>query len=295
MVALALVLGLCLPTGAQEPPSERFRYRFEPNHQSRYRVSAQMSGTLPLFGGLPVEKAVLDMAVVLKVRGVRADGNAELGVDIETFRVEMDGQSLPLPLERLREGVRHLVYVVNAQGEVLERKGSGVLPLNLPIPGVEASQIPLLVLQLVFPKEPITLGQEWQYTRAMTASVGDPHASFSVRWLKDEPVNGVTATLFNQKMRWNRSFKADIFDLPITDESLVVKQIEQSVTGEAQVWFDKASGGLLKADLNAQFEQQTHLLNPSEAAGTPAPVRLTAKVQITREDNAPRETKPTGT
>lgn len=291
MVALVLTLGLWMPTGAQEASSQPFRYRFEPNQQSRYRVSAQMSGTLPLFGGLPVEKVVLNMTVVLKVRGVRADGNAELGIDISAFQAEMDGQTLPLPLDRLRASVRDLVYVVNPQGEVLERKGAGVLPFNLPIPGVEASQLPLLALQLVFPKEPVTAGQEWRYTRAMSTAPGDPPADFSAQWVKDEPVNGISTSLFNQKMRWSRSFKADIFDLPTADESLMVKQIDQRMTGEAQIWFDRAGGGLLKAVIDARFEQQTRLLNPSEGTSVPAPVHLIAKVQITRED----ETKPTGT
>lgn len=291
VAAVTLALIAPAPTKAQQSPAELFRYRFEPNTQVKYRVNAQMSGTLPLFGGLPVEKVVLDMTVVLKVRSVRTDGNAELGIDIEAFKAEMDGQTLPLPLDRLRDSMRNLVYVVNAQGEVLERKGSGVLPLNLPIPGVEASQIPLLVLQLAFPKEPITTDQEWHYTRAMTTAPTDPPATFSARWLKQEQVNGSSASLFSQKMQWNRAFKADIFDLPTTDESLMVKQIKQAVTGEAQIWFDQARGGLVKAVVNAQFEQQSRLLNPSETSPTPEPVRLTAKVQITRET----ETKPTET
>lgn len=291
IAGITLVLSALAPTEAQQSPAELFRYRFEPNSQVNYRVNAQMSGTLPLFGGLPVEKVVLDMTVVLKVRSVRADGNVELGIDIGAFKAEMDGQTLPLPLERLRESVRSLVYVVNSQGEVLERRGGGILPLNLPVPGVEASQIPLLVLQLVFPKEPITTEQEWNYTRVMTTTPADSPATFSARWLKQEHANGVSASLFSQKMQWSRTFKADIFDLPTTDESLMVKQIKQAVTGEAQIWFDRAEGGLVKAMMNAQFEQQTRLLNPSETSPTPEPVRLTAKVQITRET----ETKRNGT
>lgn len=292
-LAAGVILALIAPapTEAQQSPAELFRYRFEPNSQVKYRVNAQMSGTLPLFGGLPVEKVVLDMTVVLKVRSVRTDGNAELGVDIDAFKAEMDGQTLPLPLDRLRDSVRSLVYVVNSQGEVLERGGGGILPFNLPIPGVEVSQIPLLVLQLVFPKEPITTDQEWHYTRAMTANPTDSPATFSARWLKQEQVNGASASLFSQKMQWSRAFKADIFDLPTADESLMVKQIKQAVTGEAQIWFDRMEGGLVKAVMNAQFEQQTHLLNPSETSPSPEPVRLTAKVQITRET----ETKQNGT
>lgn len=291
IAAVTLALIAPAPTEAQQSPAELFRYRFEPNSQVKYRVNAQMSGTLPLFGGLPVEKVVLDMTVVLKVRSVRTDGNAELGVDIEAFKAEMDGQTLPLPLDRLRDSVSNLVYVVNSQGEVLERRGGGILPFNLPVPGVEASQIPLLVLQLVFPKEPITTEQEWNYTRVMTTTPADPPATFSARWLKQEQVNGVSTSLFSQKMQWGRAFKADIFDLPTTDESLMVKQIKQAVTGEAQIWFDKVEGGLVKAVMNAQFEQQTRLLNPSETSPSPEPVRLTAKVQITRET----ETKQNGT
>ncbi len=296
-IAIVLLLALWVGTSAQQAPAEQFRYRFEPNNQSRYHVSAQMSGTLPLFGGLPVQKVLVEMTMVLKVRQVRPDGNAELGMDIEAFKAEMDGQALPLPLERLRASVRDLLYVVNPQGEVVERKGAGVLPFNLPVPGVEVSQLPLLVLQLVFPKEPISSDREWVYSRVMTSVPNDTPAQFTARWLKDEPLNGLSASLFSQKMRWSRSFKADIFDQPTADESLMVKQIEQSVTGEAQIWFNRQEGKLLKATLNAQYVQQTRQLNPSESSAEPTSVQLTAKVQITREDLGPRETetKQTGT
>jgi hypothetical protein len=99
VLTLMAVLGVCLASAAQQAPTEPsaqlFRYRFEPGVPMKYRVNAQMSGTLPLFGGLPVERVVLDMTVVLKVQKVRPDGNAELGIDVETFKAEMDGQALP--------------------------------------------------------------------------------------------------------------------------------------------------------------------------------------------------------
>ncbi|MCS6830814.1 MAG: hypothetical protein RMM08_11600 [Armatimonadota bacterium] len=290
-----IVIGLLVwaTSVAQQTPVENgrqlFRYRFEPGTQAKYRLNAQMSGTLPLFGGLPVEKILLDMTVVLKVRQVRADGNAELGIDVEAFRAEMDGQALPLPLERLRASVRDLTLVVTPQGEVTERKGGSALPLNIPIPGVEASQLPLLLIQLVFPREPISAEQEWSYSRTMTTAPGDPPAQFTARWLKEEAVHDLPASLFNQKMRWSRSFKADIFDLPTTDENLMVKQIEQTVSGDAQIWFSRADGRLVKSVMNAQYEQRTRLLNSADSASQPAPARLAAKVQITREELLTRE------
>jgi len=255
----------------------------------KYRVNAQMSGTLPLFGGLPVEKVVLDMTVVLKVQKVRPDANAELGIDVETFKAEMDGQALPLPADRLRASVRSLVFVVTPQGEVVERKGASALPFNIPIPGIEASQLPLIVLQLVFPQEPLSVEQEWRYSRAMTTLPGDTPAQFTARWLREEAVNNLTTSLFQQKMRWSRSFKADIFDLPTTDESLMVKQIEQTVSGDAQIWFERNEGRLVKAVMDAQYEQRVRLLNPGETASQLAPARLTARVQIIREELLPRE------
>ena len=294
-VLFGLTIGLlaCAAAVAQQSPAEAtkqlFRYRFEPGTQAKYRVNAQMSGTLPLFGGLPVEKVLLDMTVVLKVRQVRSDGNAELGIDVETFKAEMDGQALPLPVDRLRASVRDLVYVVTPQGEVVERKGGSAMPFNIPIPGVEASQLPLLVLQVVFPKEPIAAGQEWGYSRAMTTVSGDTPAQFVARWLRDEAVSGIAASLFSQKMQWSRAFKTDIFDLPTTDESLIVKQIKHTVNGEAQVWFSMADGRLVKAVIDAQYEQQSRLLNPADAASQPAPAHLKAKVQIIREELLPRE------
>ncbi len=293
-IALWTVAGLLVHTAvvAQQTPVQAapqlFRYRFEPNTQAKYRVNAQMAGTLPLFGGLPVEKVVLDMTVVLKVRQVRSDGNAELGIDVETFKAEMDGQALPLPVDRLRASIRDLVIVVTPQGEVVERKGGGAMPFNIPLPGAEVNQLPLLVLQLVFPKEPLSADQEWSYSRKMTTLPEDAPAQFTARWVRDEVVNGLETSLFSQKMRWSRVFKADIFDLPTSDESLVVKQIKQDVSGEAQVWFSRADGRLVKAAMEAQYEQNTRLLNAGESATQPAPVRLTARVQITREELVPR-------
>jgi hypothetical protein len=293
VLTLMAVLGVCLASVAQQAPTEPsaqlFRYRFEPGVPMKYRVNAQMSGTLPLFGGLPVEKVVLDMTVVLKVQKVRPDGNAELGIDVETFKAEMDGQALPLPVDRLRSSVRSLLFVVTPQGEVVERKGASALPFNIPIPGIEASQLPLLVLQLVFPRESLSVEQEWSYSRAMTTVPGDTPAQFTARWLKEETVNSLTASLFHQKMRWSRSFKADIFDLPTTDENLMVKQIEQTVNGDAQIWFGRNDGRLIKAVMDAQYEQRVRLLNPGESASQPAPARLTARVQIIREELLPRE------
>jgi len=278
---------------AQQAPAQTtpqlFRYRFEPGTPAKYRVSAQMSGTLPLFGGLPVEKVLLEMTVVLKVRQVHPDGNAEMGIDVEAFKAEVDGQVLPLPVDRLRATVRDLLLVVTPQGEIVERKGGGAMPFSIPIPGIEASQLPLLVLQLVFPREPLSIEQEWSYSRAMTTASGDSPAQFTARWMRDEAVNGVAASLFNQKMQWKRTFKADIFDLPTTDENLMVKQIEQSVHGEAQIWFSRADGRLVKAVLDAQYEQRARLLNPGETASQPAPARLTARVQIIREELLSRE------
>ncbi|MDW8105470.1 MAG: hypothetical protein RMK92_10705 [Armatimonadota bacterium] len=284
--------GLLAQQAPVQPGGQTFRYRFEAGTQAKYRVTAQMSGTLPLFGGLPVEKMSLDMTVALKVQRIRPDGNAELGVDVEAFRAEMDGQALPLPLERLRASLRDLVMVVTPRGEVLERKGGSVLPLQVPIPGVEASQLPLLVLQLVFPTEPLSPQQEWSYSRAMTAAAGDPPAQFTARWVQDETVDDISASRFHQKMRWSRSFRADIFDLPTTDESLMVKQVEQSVNGEAQIWFHRTEGRLLRAVLDAQYEQRTRLLNPPEGSAPPALARLTAKVQVTREELAARNSQP---
>lgn len=288
MTLLVHTAAVAQPAPVQTTP-QLFRYRFEPGAAAKYRVSAQMSGTLPLFGGLPVEKVLLDMTVVLKARQVRPDGNVELGIDVEAFKAEMDGQALPLPVDRLRASVRDLVYVVTTQGELVERKGGSTMPFNIPIPGVEASQLPLLVLQLVFPREPISTGQEWSYSRAMTTIAGDAPAQFTARWLRDESVNGLAASLFSQKMRWSRSFKADVFDLPTADESLMVKQIEQTVYGEAQIWFSRTDGRLVKAVIDAQYEQRSRLLNPGETASQPAPAQLTAKVQIIREELLPRE------
>lgn len=285
-----LVLGVAaLAQQTPSPEAQAFRYRFEPGTRMKYRVSAQLSGTLPLFGGLPVEKMNLEMTMALVVRQVRSDGNAELGIDMETFRAEMDGQALPLPLDRLRASLRDVVMVVTPRGEVLERKGGNVLPLQVPIPGVEGSQLPLLVLQLVFPEGALAPQQEWSYSRAMTAQTGDAPAQFTARWVQEETIHDIPASRFHQKMRWNRSFKADLFDLPTTDESLMVKQVEQTVQGEAQIWFSPTDGRLVRAVLDAQYEQRTRLLNPSEGATPPAPARLTARVQVVREELAARE------
>ncbi len=300
LTLFVLAFGWMLTVCAQQAPSEQtaqaFRYRFTPNSQSKYRVNAQMSGTLPLFGGLPVEQVLLDMTLVLKVRSVRPDGNAEVLMDVEAFKAEMDGQALPLPLERLRASLRDFVIVVSPLGEVVERKGASMMPFNVPLPGIEPSHLPLLLLQLVFPRDPISVEQEWTYTRAMTSTPNDQPAQFTARWVKEEPVSGIPASVFTQKMRWNRSFQADIFDMPTTDASLAVKQIEQNVIGEAQIWFHREEGRLVKATMTAQYEQQTRLLNPSETAVAPVPARLTAKIQILREELAPRENgnKPNG-
>jgi len=293
LTVLMAFFGVCMASLAQQAPNEpsaqSFRYRFAPNSQSKYRVNAQMTGTLPLFGGLPVEKVTLDMTLVLKVRQVRADGSAELNIDVEAFKAEMDGQLLPLPLDRLRASVRDLVYVVSPQGEVLERKGGSLMPFTIPIPGVEASQLPLLLLQLVFPKDVLLPEREWSYVRQMSAVPGEQPAQFTARWARDEVVNNLSASVFHQTMRWSRSFKADIFDLPTTDESLIVKQITQQIVGESQVLFSRLEGQLLKSVLKAQYEQQTRLLNQPEPASSPAPARLTATVQVTREDLLARE------
>ncbi len=293
VLTLIAAVGVCLASVAQQAPTEPsahlFRYRFEPGVPVKYRMNAQMAGTLPLFGGLPVEKVVLDMTVVLKVQKVRPDGNAELGIDVETFKAEMDGQALPLPVDRLRNSVRSLLFVVTPQGDVVERKGASALPFNIPIPGIEASQLPLMVLQLVFPQEPLSVEQEWSYSRAMTTLPGDTPAQFTARRLREEVVHNLTTSLFQQKMRWSRSFKADIFDLPTTDESLMVKQIEQTVSGDAQIWFERNEGRLVKAVMDAQYEQRVRLLNPDETASQLAPARLTARVQIIREELLPRE------
>ncbi len=301
LAVTGMVCTLWQAVWAQQTPADVepqvFRYQFTPNSQHKYRMRAEMSGVLPLLGGMPVEKVLVQITMALKVRNVRPDGNAEVSLDVEAFKAEMDGQTLPLPLERLRTGMRDMVYVINPQGEVVERKGTVQMPFNIPLPGVEPSQLPLMLFQLVFPRDAVTAGQEWTYNRPMTTTPGDAPAQFTARWAKDEAVSSVPASLFTQKMRWNRAFKADIFDMPTTDPSVTVKQIDQTVSAEAQIWFNREQGRLVRANLTAQYEQQTRLLNASETGSAPAPVRLTAKIQILREELAPREneTRPNGT
>lgn len=285
LIFAVLVWQTCV-TAQPEGSAQLFRYRFAAENPLRYQVSAQISGTLPLFGGLPVEKMLLEMTLVLGVRQVRSDGNIELSMDVESFKAEMDGQPLPLPIERLRSSLRAISYVVTPWGEVVEHKGTAVLPFSLPIPGLELSQLPLLVVQLVFPKEAILPGHEWNYSRKMTANPSDTPAQFTVKWIRQEAVQGVPTSLFNLKMGWNRQYNADTFDQPTTDERLMVKQVEQNVAADAQVWFNEQEGRLVKATISAQYEQKSRLLNHSNASGQIPPARLSARVQVVQAELA---------
>lgn len=171
----AAVALCCLASSGVGAPDRAMVYRWSPGKTTRYRLIADLSGSMPIMGSAePVDlEAVLTVIYRVTPRKVEKDGAAVVEFRVESAEAEVVGIPLSVPMEDARKTLDRTVTFAPT-GEVTHVEAGPPLPFALTIPGVDPQRLYTLVCPVVFPSRPVAVGDAWDYRSELLGSEGAP-------------------------------------------------------------------------------------------------------------------------
>ncbi|HSV72219.1 MAG TPA: hypothetical protein VLH79_00470 [Chthonomonadales bacterium] len=166
----AAALGLASPALAE--PSGPLRYGWKTGEVVRYRITARITGSMPLFQSPePIDlDATLRTVFHARVVSVGPEG-ATLAVGVESAEAEVANIPLEVPTEDVQKYLSQTVRLAPT-GEVISVTGGEPLPFDLAIPGVDPKRLYALMFPVVFPEHAPAPGEEWPFVSELLGGRG---------------------------------------------------------------------------------------------------------------------------
>ena len=286
---------ICVVAPAFGGPSAPLRYRWKPGEVVRYRITARITGSMPLFQSPEPIDLDATLRTVFRARVIAADAqSATLAVGVESADAEVANIPLSVPMEQVQK-IISLTVRLAANGDVTNVTGGEPLPFDLAIPGVDPKRLYALMFPVVFPDGPPKKGEEWDFASELLGGKGSA-ASFRA-----------TLKSIGQQGSGGPVLVGTRFAMPV-DQQVPAKEARPGEIGspakdrkgeiEGEGSFRYSSGGarLRQGQVEIRANLVERLLGPAPAPEAPTETRtkITARIDVRLEpaSKPARTTRP---
>ncbi len=260
------------PATAAQPVT--LRLKFTPGQTLYYTLTSDTNGTI-LTGqsgaGMPIQ-VHMQMLMHQTVKDVRAsDGAATLDVGIDTMTMGMNGQTMPLPAEKLAQMKTVGTMTILPTGKTLSFTPSAGLSAAGPMmPGMDMSHMNAMGSLGQFPDGPLKLGDTWKSAVAAGMMGMQVASGFSLASL--DTTGGATIALIKQTINGTFDTSAAGGAGAATPEGLAMTG---TVTGTGTLRFDVDAGAV--AGQTSHANVTITMTRP----GTDTPMKMQMKANST--------------
>lgn len=214
-------------------------FQFGPGASRDYRVLAAFDGFIPLMGGV-VGQVEIDLG--LRVSGLApVEGNLRTANEITAAEMRFGGAPLPFGLEDVKKFFPKTNVVLEPTGNVVKNDAPNVsLPIRLP--GLDVKRFPdLTYLPVIFPKEGISEGLEWQFEK----DFGGSPVRYQVK------VASIRNDLARLEVKVHQEYKTleDAALQIVADPANATAEVTTVMNGRGEVLFDLKAGQVRSAKM----------------------------------------------
>jgi hypothetical protein len=313
-------IGFGLPATKAKAPGALFAYKLTPGESLRYKLSATIHGSLPLFDSPePNELNATIMIVYVATPKTRlADGTMD--VDFKVEKAELEVEKIPFPLEpEQAQQILNQSVSLAATGEVMKVRGGAPLPFGVSIPGVDPKRLYALLFPIVFQTKPVKTGDSWNFKSELLGGEGtkpvftatvlpvEAAAPLSSNDSQAKPVTGKSApnttspaNAVSNAARLREEFemavdqKLDADKKPVTGDKPVHRTRTGKINGTGLFLFDQTRGRLTSGTVTIAADVHEDLVGPPANEDEPKQLisKVDAKVKVELLPPAIKSTKP---
>lgn len=250
------------------------RLKFTPGQTLYYSMVTDTNGTV-LTGqsgaGMPIQ-IHMQMLMHQTVKSVRAsDGAATLDVGIDTISMGMNGQTMPMPPEKLAPMKTIGTMVILPTGKTVSFTPSAGLSAAGPMPGMDLTHMNAMGRLGQFPDAPVKAGDTWKSAVAMGMMGTSVAAGFML--LSLDTVEGKTIAIIKQTT--NGTFDTTAPAAGTATPMPAGMAMNGNVDGTGTLRFDVDAGAVVGQTSRANV---TMVMTPP---GATAPMNMQMKVSST--------------
>lgn len=319
LCALATI-GFGVPATKADAPNRMLAYKLTPGESLRYKLSATIHGSLPLFDSPePNELNATILIVYIATPKTRlADGTMD--VDFKVEKAELEVEKIPFPIEpEQAQQILNQSVSLSSTGEVKKVRNGAPLPFGVSIPGVDPKRLYALLFPIVFQTKPVKAGDTWNFKSELlggegtkpvfTATVLPVEAEMSPL-SNDSPAKGVTGKSApknsssvqsnSNTARLREEFemmvdqKLDADKKPVTGDKPVHRTRTGKINGTGTFLFDETHGRFTSGDVTIDANVREDLVGPPANEDEPKQLlsKINAKVKVELLPPATKSTKP---
>jgi hypothetical protein len=149
------------------------RYRLNPGEMLRYRLTANVHGSVPILDSPePTElNAVVRIVYIATPKTKLSDGTSDVDFKVETAELEVEKIPFPIPDDQAREILNQTISMAQT-GEVKRVQQGKPLPFGVSIPGVDPKRLYALLFPIVFQERAVRPGDKWSYKSELLGGQG---------------------------------------------------------------------------------------------------------------------------
>jgi hypothetical protein len=284
-IAMILGIGSAAYAGYRARANEPvvLAYNIRPGQSLRYRIRADISGSIPLFDSpQPVDiDALLDVVYLAAPQAVLADGSADVDFKVEAADLEILSVPFPISLEEARKVLNQRVTFSSA-GEVRKVSGGEQAPFAISFPGVDPRRLYALVYPIVFQPVAVTPGDTWLFKSELIAGEG-AKPRFSATLLASEPSDSPQIARIREEFQMSLDQKLDPDKKPVKDGRPAHWRRHGTVDGIGMLQFDRSSGIFSQSVIDISVNLSDDRLSPARTADEPNQIVSKMKAKVTVE------------
>jgi hypothetical protein len=259
LIAGVIVLGAGFKAAASlapDAPPMSLSYRMTPGQEQRYKLTADIKASVPIFGSpTPTDlEAGIELVYIAKPKTQLADGLSDVDLEVEkaSLSIGMPGSKpedrLPFPLEldQIREVLNQQV-TISKLGEVVKVRGGGEVPFGVSIPGVDPKRLYALLFPVVFKAQPVKAGDKWTFTSELLGGKGTK-PNFTATVLPTE--TGAAAIKINQTFDMMVDNSVTVEKKPVEGGKPAHRRTLGKIEGIGDLRFDPSRGLFTRSVVN---------------------------------------------
>ena len=256
-------------------------YRLKPGDTMRYKLTANVKGSVPLFESpTPIDlDAILTLVYQATPKTLMADGSADVEFKVESAEVEVAKIPFPVPIEDVQKVLDQTV-TLSKMGEVIKGNAEKAAPFNLSIPALDPTRLYALLFPVVFQPRPVKAGDTWTYKSELLGGNG-ANPKFTATVLETTPADGkanVTRLRENVEMKVDTKVNAD--KKPVTDDADAYKTRKGTIQGSGVLHFNRTSGRFTRSEVELNAKIQEDLVGTPKTPDEPKQVISTVSAKV---------------
>jgi len=289
----ALALMCCVVVGAPRaltaPAPETvtprlLAYRLTPGETLRYKLTANVQASVPLFGNpTPIDlHAIITLVYLATPRTLLADGTSDVEFRVESAEVEIGNatEKIPLPLEMEQvQDVLNQTVTLSKTGEVKKVQGGGQLPFDVSVPGVDPKRLYTLLFPVVFLDRPVKPGDRWTFKSELLGGEGT-RPTFSATVLPSNAGAPTDVTPIRENFAMDIDQRIDAEKRPVTGRAKVHKTRKGRIEGSGLLQFDRAQGRFTRGDVQISASIKENLIGKPRAKDEPKQIHSKVKAKV---------------